>query len=137
MTFTPDEIENMHDMLKKSIEDLHREKINGPGKWPEKVKKMDMTVDFHIMGPDFKESAGYVSAKFEPGGKLTVKDGKSSDALIEFKAPLMNFFQYSSNEISLIGALLGKLKIKGKRHLRALLAIATLLRVIPEHKLES
>ena len=137
MPFTPDEIENMHDMLKKSIEDLHHEKSNGPGKWPEKVKKMDMTVNFQIMGPDFKESAGFVCAKFEPGGKLTIKDGRCSEPIIEFKAPLMNFFQYSSNEISLIGALLGKLKIKGKRHLRALLAIANLLRVIPEHKLQS
>jgi len=136
MPFTDDEKNNMHGMLRKSIEDLHKEKLNGPGKWPEKVKKYDMIVNFQMMGPDFKESAGFVTAKFEPGGKLTVKDGRSDDAVLELKAPLGNFFQFSSNEMSLIAALFGKLKIKGKRHLKTLLNISSMMRVIPESKLE-
>ena len=134
MPFTPDQIQNMHDMLRKSIEDLHKEKLNTGLKWKEKLSKLNVTVNFEIMGPDFKESAGFIHAILE-GGNLKVKEGRSSKALIEFKAPMENYFGYSSNEISLLSALLGKLKIKGKRHLFTLMTVANLLRVIPEDKL--
>ncbi|NHI94267.1 MAG: hypothetical protein EAX96_17375 [Candidatus Lokiarchaeota archaeon] len=134
MPFKPEEIQNMRDMLMKSIEDLHKEKSNAGVKWKEILKNLNVTVNFEIMGPDFKESAGFINANFQEGN-LSIKEGKSSKALIEFKAPLMNFFQYSSNEISLLGALFGKLKIKGKRHLLTLMKVANLLRVIPEDKL--
>ncbi|MHA1784591.1 MAG: hypothetical protein ACTSVY_08025 [Candidatus Helarchaeota archaeon] len=133
MPFTPEEIENMHSMLRRSIEDLHHEKSNAGQKWINKLKKFNCIVNFEITGPDFKESAGFLNAYFEKG-KLTVNEGRSDKATIEFKAPLMNYFQFSSNEISLLSALLSKLKIKGKRYLRTLMTIASILRVIPESK---
>jgi len=121
--FSAREKANMLEMLTSTLDSLVKEKLND-SKWIEKIKKISFRINLEIA------DAGSVSLILN-GGNYTLEQGKIADPIIEIKAPLENFFNFSSRQLSIFSAIfLGKLKIKGKRHLRALLNVGDVLRII-------
>ena len=124
--FTKEEMENMLEMLSGTLYSLVKEKIENP-KWKEKLNKIGFKINLEL--PD----VGVIHLNLEKGGKYEIDRGRISDPIIEIKAPLENFFNFSSRQMSTFSAIfLGKLKIKGKRHLLTLLDVGNVLRIIPE-----
>ncbi|MHA1263729.1 MAG: SCP2 sterol-binding domain-containing protein [Candidatus Helarchaeota archaeon] len=127
-TYTEEEKENMLSMLIDTVHALVQEKQESP-KWKEKLRKIHFKINLEI--PD----AGIIHLILE-NGKYSVGRGKIPDPIIEIEASLERFFNFSSRQLSTFSAVfLGKLKIKGKRHLRTLLDVGNVLRIIPESKL--
>ncbi len=129
IVYTEEEKENQLSMLLDTLHSLLKEKLEHP-KWNEKIKKINFRINLEI------PEVGAVHLILEKNGKYEIGRGKISDPIIEIKAPLENFFNFSSRQISSFSAIvLGKLKIKGKRHLLTLLNVGNVLRVIPEKEL--
>jgi len=121
--FTEEEKANMIEMLTDTLHSLVKEKLDNPG-WKEKIKSIKFKINLEI--PD----AGAINLNLE-NGEYTIASGKIADPIIEIKAPLQNFFNFSSRQMSTFSAVfLGKLTIKGKRHLSALLKVGDVLRII-------
>lgn len=126
--FTDEEKENMLSMLIDTIHSLVQEKQKHP-KWNEKLKKIQFRINLEIV------NAGAINLIVE-NGEYSVARGKIADPIIEIQAPLENFFNFSSRQLSTFSAVfLGKLRIKGKRHLLTLLDVGKVLRIIPESDL--
>lgn len=121
--FSTEEKANMLEMLTDTLDSLVKEKLTNP-KWNEKIKKINFKINLEII------DAGAVNLILDRGN-YKISQGKIADPIIEIKAPLVNFFNFSSRQISSFSAIfLGKLKIKGKRHLGALLNVGDVLRII-------
>ena len=121
--FSAEEKANMLEMLTDTLHSLVKEKLNDP-KWNEKIKKISFRINLEIL------DVGAINLILKEGN-YTLQSGKIADPIIEIKAPLVNFFNFSSRQISSFSAIfLGKLKIKGKRHLSALLNVGDVLRII-------
>ncbi len=121
--FSAEEKANMLEMLTDTLDALVREKLNDP-KWKEKIQKIDFRINLEII------DAGAVNLILKEGN-YTLQSGRIADPIIEIRAPLVNFFNFSSRQLSTFSAIvLGKLKIKGKRHLGALLNVGDVLRII-------
>ncbi|MHA1132560.1 MAG: SCP2 sterol-binding domain-containing protein [Candidatus Helarchaeota archaeon] len=130
ISFTEEEKENMLEMLTDTLYSLIGEKLEHPV-WKEKVKKIEFKINLEIPG------AGVVHFILEKGGNYTIDKGAISDPIIEIQAPLERFFNFSSRQLSTFSVIfLGKLKIKGKRHLATLLNLGKVLRIIPEKDLK-
>jgi putative sterol carrier protein len=128
--YTEEEKENMLEMLASTLYSLIDEKLEHPT-WNEKVKKIGFNINLEIPG------AGVVHFILEKGGKYEIDRGAIEDPIIEIRAPLENFFNFSSRQMSTFSAVfLGNLKIKGKRHLGTLLNLGKVLRIIPEKDLK-
>ncbi len=120
----------MLEMLTSTLYSLIDEKLEHPT-WNEKVKKIGFNINLEIPG------AGVVHFILEKGGKYEIDRGPIEDPIIEIRAPLENFFNFSSRQMSTFSAVfLGNLKIKGKRHLGTLLNLGKVLRIIPEKDLK-
>lgn len=127
--FTEQEKENMLEMLNDTLYALVNEKIENP-KWKEKLEKIGFKINLEL------PNVGVIHLDLEKGGKYDIGRGPISDPIIELKAPLENFFNFSSRQYGSFSAIfLGKLKIKGKRHLLTLLDVGNVLRIIPESQL--
>ena len=121
--YSVEEKANMLEMLTDTLDSLVKEKLNDP-KWKEKIKKINFRINLEII------DTGAVNLILKEGN-YTLQSGKIADPIIEIKAPLVNFFNFSSRQLSTFSAIvLGKLKIKGKRHLGALLNVGDVLRII-------
>lgn len=121
--FSTEEKANMLEMLTDTLHALVKEKLTDP-KWTEKIKKISFRINLEII------DAGAVNLILKDGN-YTIQSGKIADPIIEIRAPLVNFFNFSSRQLSTFSAIvLGKLKIKGKRHLGALLNVGDVLRII-------
>jgi putative sterol carrier protein len=121
--FSAEEKANMLEMLTDTLHALVKEKLID-SKWKEKIKKISFRINLEII------DAGAVNLILKEGN-YTLGNGKIADPIIEIKAPLVNFFNFSSRQLSTFSAIfLGKLKIKGKRHLGALLNVGDVLRII-------
>jgi putative sterol carrier protein len=121
--FSAEEKANMLEMLTDTLHALVKEKLTDP-KWKEKIKKINFKINLEII------DAGAVNLILKDGN-YTIQSGKIEDPIIEIKAPLVNFFNFSSRQLSTFSAIfLAKLKIKGKRHLGALLNVGDVLRII-------
>jgi len=121
--FSAEEKANMLEMLTDTLDALVKEKLNDP-KWKEKIQKINFRINLEII------DAGAVNLILKEGN-YTLQSGKVADPIIEIRAPLVNFFNFSSRQLSTFSAIvLGKLKIKGKRHLGALLNVGDVLRII-------
>ena len=121
--YSVEEKANMLEMLTDTLDSLVKEKLNDP-KWKEKIKKINFRINLEII------DTGAVNLILKEGN-YTLQSGKIADPVIEIKAPLVNFFNFSSRQLSTFSAIvLGKLKIKGKRHLGALLNVGDVLRII-------
>jgi len=126
--FTNEEKENMVEMLIDTLHSLVKEK-QGNLKWKEKLKKINFRINLEII------DAGAVHLILKDGEYELARE-KLPDPILEIKATLENLFNFSSRQISSFSAIfLGKLKIKGKRHLRTLLNVGDVLRIIPESQL--
>ncbi len=127
--FTEIEKENMLEMLEATLYSLVDEKIENL-KWKEKLNKIHFKIFLEL------PNVGAIYLILEKGGKYEIGRGKIRDPIIQIKAPLENFFNFSSRQMSTFSAVfLGKLKIKGKRHLLTLLDVGNVLRIIPEKNL--
>ncbi len=127
--FTEEEKENQIEMLINTVHSLVKEKQEH-SRWKEKLKKIRFKINLEII------NAGVIHLILEHGD-YKVEKGKFSDPIIEIRATLENFFNFSSRQMSSFSAIfLGKLKIKGKRHLLTLLNVGNVLRVIPEKDIE-
>jgi len=121
--YSVEEKANMLEMLTDTLDSLVKEKLNDP-KWKEKIQKINFRINLEII------DAGAVNLILKEGN-YTLQSGKVADPIIEIRAPLVNFFNFSSRQLSTFSAIvLGKLKIKGKRHLGALLNVGDVLRII-------
>jgi len=124
--YLEEEKENMLDMLMNTVHSLVKEKLRD-AKWNEKIKEINFKINLEI------PEVGVIHFILEKEGQYEVEKGGISDPVIEIKAPLVNFYNFSSRQISSFSAIfLRKLKIKGKRHLRTLLKVGNVLRIIPE-----
>ena len=129
--FTEEEKENQVNMLLDTLNSLMKEKLNH-AKWKEKLKKIAFKITLEII------DAGKIKFILQ-NGDYTVEKGDlpKGEAIIEIRATLENLFMFSSRQMSSFSAIfLGKLKIKGKRHLLTLLKVGNVLRIIPESELK-
>ena len=129
-----EEKENIVEMVIDSLEDLYFEKISFPDpKWKKLVNKLDVTLKIIVYGPDWEEIAGEIYYQVKKG-KFKISKEPLSGVKITLKAPMENIFLYSSREMGTIRALLGKIKMKGIRHIGTILKLIKLLRIIPQKK---
>ena len=129
--FTEEEKENQVNMLLNTLHSLMKEKLNH-AKWKEKLKKIAFKITLEII------DAGKLIFVLQNGDYSVEKgDLPKGEAIIEIRATLENLFMFSSRQMSSFSAIfLGKLKIKGKRHLLTLLKVGNVLRIIPESELK-
>jgi len=119
-------------IFKKTLKDLTLEKLNFPDlKWQKFVKNTVMNLKFEVLSLDWKEHAGDVWYTLK-NGEFKISEDPLPGVKIKIRAPLGNVFDFSRRKMSTLKALLGGLKISGKRNLRMLLKLSKLFRTIPE-----